>query len=129
MRQLPQKENGTVVPTLSFSILQGIDLTFRDVTESNPSAVNAIALIELKTANTPLVRKDPKSRSWRTISVDWKRVSRRSRIHKHHPGTFILHKHQPLRLCDFINLTLLLPTALPFKIRPGKLQKTCPSCF
>ena len=89
-------------PNLVFCI-QVIDLTFRDVMESNPSAVNAIALIERKTANTQLVRKDPKSRFWRTTSVDWRRVSRKSRIHK----------HQPLRLCDFINLTLLvLPTAL-----------------
>ena len=34
----------------------------RDVMESNPSVANAIVLVGLKTANTHLVRKDPKFR-------------------------------------------------------------------
>jgi hypothetical protein len=79
--------------------LSVFDLFYRDVMATSPSAVNAIVLLELKTVNTQPVRNDPKFRFWRTISVDWKRVFRSFRIHKHQSlGNFMSHKRQPLRL-------------------------------
>jgi hypothetical protein len=93
MLQLPQKKNGTV-PLYLLEKKQSLILIFhRDVMEINLSAVNVIVLAELKTANTQVVRNDLRSRSWRTISADWKRVFRNFKSHKDQPlGNFRPHK-------------------------------------
>lgn len=57
----------------------------RDVMGSNPSAVNVTVLVDLKTANTQLVKSVPKFRFWKKISADWKRAFKNFRVRRHQP--------------------------------------------
>ena len=102
MRQLPQKKNGTVLLRPFFFVeRQVFNFCFfqRDVMASNLSALNAIGLVEQKTASIRLVKNGPEYRFWRTTSVNWKRVSRTFRTRKYHGGNFVVfHKRQPPQL-------------------------------